>query len=455
MYIAEKIAKAVSAIDGIPPAAIEATRRCILDAVAAAVAGHFTPGGRAAAEGAIKAWGDGAVPIWFSTARSTELGAVFANSSATSVLDFDDGHRAASGHPGASIVPAVFAAVQADPTLAPRAETAIAIGYEVGLRIAASRDVRTLTTVISGRWCGQGAAAAVGWLKGAPAQVIAEAIAAAGAVAPLMEVANFTQVGNHIKEAIPLATVNGLAGLHLAAAGIRAPLDILDETRYFESAVLLDGLEHLGEDGVPWLIETSYFKPYSACRWIHSSLDGLQKIMAEHSLNAADIANIRVDTFGVAMTLNNQVEPKSLEAAQFSTPFCLGVIAVHGAQALVPMTNPDLLNDLRVREVASRVEVYLDEEMDSFYPRAIPNRIAVSTKDEVFAETVWAPLGEPSNPMGWELLFEKFHALAERQLAPDQVARLRDALDAMRDGDLIPLFVELGSSPHAVGLRQS
>ena len=38
--------------------------------------------------------------------------AAFANSAAASALDLDDGHRAAGGHPGAAVIPAVFAVAQ-------------------------------------------------------------------------------------------------------------------------------------------------------------------------------------------------------------------------------------------------------------------------------------------------------------------------------------------------------
>jgi 2-methylcitrate dehydratase PrpD len=123
MYISEKTAEAITAIGDVPLSASEATRRCILDAVSAAVPGQGTPGGKAARDGAVAAWGNGSIPIWLSSGRSTATGAAFANSAAASVLDIDYGHRAAAGHPGASIVPAVSAAVHEDPPLAPRAVT--------------------------------------------------------------------------------------------------------------------------------------------------------------------------------------------------------------------------------------------------------------------------------------------------------------------------------------------
>lgn len=436
-YIAQRLAQTLAAIQDVPAVAADAARRCILDAVSGAIAGHATPGGKAARDGALVTWGHGSVPIWFGSARSTESGAAFANSVATCILDADDGYRPASGHPGAAIIPAVLAAVHDNPSLAPRAITAVAIGYEVGCRIGASRDLRKIETVISGRWCGQGVAAAVGWLKGMPAQVIAEAIAAAGSVAPLMEVADFTEVGNHVKEAIPHATANGILSLNLAKAGFRAPLDVLDESRFFNPTTLLDGL------GERWLIESIYFKPYTCCRWIHAPLDGLARIMRENGLGHADLEDIRVATFANALKLNNQVEPKSLEAAQFSIPFCLGVLAKHGAEALLPMTNPALLTDRDVVHVASLVDVELDSRMDSYFPSEVPSRITVSTKDATYEGEVMAPYGSTANPMGWDALFDKFHSLAASVLGNHQEANLRDALDQMREGDLVPLLLEL------------
>lgn len=437
MYIAEKLAEMITAVGDVPQPTSEAARRCILDAVSAAIPGQGTPGGKAARNGAIAAWGSGSIPIWLNSTRSTAIGAAFANSAAVSMLDIDDGHRAAAGHPGASIVPAVLAAVHEDPSLAPRATTAIAIGYEVGIRIAAARDLRTVDTINTGRWCGQGAAAAVGWLKGLRSRVIAEAIAAAGTIAPIMATAGFTQVGNHVKEAIPHATAFSLTGLHLAQAGFSAPLDILDDARYFSAKQLLEGL------GEHWMIETSYFKPYSCCRFIHAPIDGLFKIMAERDLSFKDITEIRVETFGRALTLPNQEAPSSLEHAQFSIQFCLGVAAVRGREALVPMTDPGLLNDPAILSVSSLVDLVLDAEMDSYFSAAVPSRVSVSCGNATFTETVMAPVGEPSNPMNWDALFEKFHVLASSQLASHQEANLRRALDDMRMGELAPLLAEL------------
>lgn len=438
MYTSEKLAELIAATEKFPLSTLDAARRCILDAVSAAIGGHATTGAIAASRGALLAWGTGKVPIWLSSSVSTATGAAFANSAATSMLDIDDGHRAAAGHPGASIIPAVFAAVHEDPSLEARALGAIVIGYETGLRIAASRDLRALDTVNSGRWCGQGVAAALGWLRKLPSQVIAQAISAAGTVAPHMPAAEFTQVGNHIKEAIPHATANGITCLHLAEAGYAAPLDMLDDGRHFDSVKLLEGF------GESWMIETCYFKPYSCCRWIHAPIDGLLKIISKQKLSLSDISGIRVETFRKGVeTLNNQVAPKSLEAAQFSTPFCLGVVAVRGIPALLPMTDPGLLSDSNIRSLAERVEVVLDATLDSYFSAAVPARVIVACDDTTFTETVMEPLGEPGNPMGWDMLFEKFRALSASQLTSTRQQQLHGALQEMKAGVLAPLLSEL------------
>jgi len=94
----------------------------------------------------------------------------------------DDGHRGASGHAGAAIVPAVF-------TVDPSADglrllTAIVLGYDVALRVAAAQQPGTVESFASGRWCGYGVAAALGWLQGLDAGQLAHALAIAGAEAP-------------------------------------------------------------------------------------------------------------------------------------------------------------------------------------------------------------------------------------------------------------------------------
>lgn len=309
--------------------------------------------------------------------------------------------------------------------------TAIAIGYEVGIRIAAARDLRAIDTLISGRWCGQGVAAAIGWLRGDTADQIAEAMAIAGAVAPYMFVAEYTQVGNHTKEAIPFGAVNGILAETLATNGFKGPLDILDHAS-FDEHVLVKG------DCQDWFIETTYFKPYSCCRWIHAPIDAV--ISVRDQVDWSEVSEIEVGTFGRTMSLNNQVAPTSVQAAQYSTPYCVAAAAVHGEECLQPMTDK-LLSDPTVRALAAKVRLTVDPDLDAMFPAAVPGRIAISTPRHRFDVDVPAPKGEATNPMSWDELLAKLVAVSDPRLGLDGTRRLVEALTVLRDeSELAPLL---------------
>lgn len=433
MHASQLMSENLVAVTEIPERTKDAVRMCIVDAIAASITALHNPGVVAAWDGAADIWGQGEHDIWFSGRRSTAIGAAFANSAAVSMLDIDDGHRAAAGHPGAAIIPAVLAVGQVGKVDQNRLLAAIAIGYEVGVRISSARDLKAIDTVATGRWCGQGVAAAVGWLRAFSAEKLAHAISIAESIAPYRAAVEATKMGSHVKEGIPFATVNGMQAVCLAHTEFVGALDILDDLSYYRQQTLV------GEIGSSWLVETRYFKPYSCCRWIHASLDALL-VMRSNGLKASQISSIRVEVIRRALTLNNLPEPGSLQAAQYSFPFCLGVAAVYGISPLRPMTAHSLLTDAAVLSVSHKVKLVFNEELESFYPARVPSRVVVTTTDgRQLAATVMDPLGEAGNPMSWAQLFEKFDDLAEKTLQGQDAATLRNCLHAVRNGDLSPL----------------
>lgn len=406
----------------------------VADAVASAIAGHELSGAVAARRAASKIWGNGESTIWFTSQTGSLSTAAFANSMATCILDIDDGHRAAAGHPGAAFVPTVLAVAESLGASGERALTAIAIAYEVGIRIGAARDLRAIDTLITGRWCGQGVAAAIGWLRGDDAGQIAEAMAIAGAVAPYMFVAEYTQVGNHTKEAIPFGVVNGILAGSLAVEGFKGPLDILDHAS-FDPEVLARG------NGRGWYIETTYFKPYSCCRWIHAPIDAILALRQEFDSN--EVVEIEVETFGRTMSLNNQIDPKTVQAAQYSTPYCVAAAAINGAECLQPISD-DLLKDDRVRALAAKVRLTVDPTLDAMFPAAVPARVKIKTETRTIEKEVLAPKGEATNPMSWQELIAKLTTISVPRFGDSGTSNVIRALEALRDrSDIGPLLKTL------------
>ena len=394
----------------ISPHAKEMAKRCLLDLVGAALAGYSSLSAQAMRALALRLFSVGPSGLWFSGSRLQAEGSALANSAAASALDLDDGHRLAVGHPGASIIPAVLAVGEEVKATGEELLSAIIIGYEVGIRVSSARDFPSLDTMSTGRWCSYGAAAAGGWLRKFGPTLLAEALSVAGVQSPGLSAAGYSSVmGNSVKEGIPWSTFTGLSALRLVEKGFTGPVDLLDHPSYYQSQKILDGL---GQE--PLAIEKTYFKPYACCRWIHSALDAFIRLAAEHRLEAAEIKKIRVDTFKRSLTLNNYPNPDSLEGAQYSFPFCLALVALRGKEGFLPMRSEFLMQS-EVIELARRVELRLDPELDALFPEKTPNRVILDTHRGVFEARVDVPLGDPDNPLKISELEAKFRKLSDRE----------------------------------------
>jgi 2-methylcitrate dehydratase PrpD len=452
MYTVHTLAQYVSSFapEMLSPAARTAALRCLLDLMTAAVAGAGTPDGLAARHAACRLYAPGDSTVWFAGRRVRAVGAALANSAAASALDLDDGHRAACGHPGAAVIPAVLATAEETGAGAVELLAAIAVGYEVGVRVAAARDLSALGAYSTGRWCGYGVVAGAGWLHRLRPDRLAHALAISGVSAPNQFAAGTSGysrlTGNSVKEGIPWATATALTALQLAEAGFTGPEDILDHAPHYDAARILDGL------GTRFLIERTYFKPYSACRWAHAAIDGVGALMEAHGLAAGDLLAIEIHTFDRALRLRNHRNPPTLLDAQYSLPYCVALRAVAGPDALLPLTE-SALGRPEVVALAEKVSLHLDPGLDSRFPVATPARVVVQTAGGMFECLVEAPTGEPDNPLPCEALRRKFRTVARCRMSREGQERLLTAIDAVAAGHLSPLLdalrMPLGPAPGA------
>lgn len=422
--------------ENISPVSRNAALRCVLDLMSAAAAGLNVPSVVATRQVARALYGKGGgSAIWFSGESSNAVGATFCNSAAASVLDLDDGHRIARGHPGACVVPSVFATAAEVGASTDELLTAIIIGYEVCVRIAAARNVNAR----SGVWCGYGAVAAAGWLRDTPPDKLAHALAIAGMTAPHLLSSNGgprypVPVGNDIKEGIPWATVTGMTALYLAESGVLGPEDILDHAPHYDSRRLLDGLG----SGEPMICGT-YFKPYACCRHIHAPVDAFSDLLVRHSITPDDIERIDVHIYEGALLISNRHEPRNLVDVQFSIPYCLGLTALTGASCLLPIEN-GVLDRPDVTAIANKVELRLDAMLNARFPAESLCRVVVTTTHAQYESPITAPRGEASNPMSWEDLREKFRIATRNVMAAEKQQSVLDAVDQLTKGVLDPLM---------------
>lgn len=412
------------------PLTVRAVQRCLLDLTGAALAGSHTISAEAMHDLAKSLFLSGGATAWFRNTRFCPPAAALVNAAAASALDIDDGHRAALGHPGASIIPAAIVAAQEVHASGRALITAIALGYDVAVRVAASRYTATQDTLSTGRWCAYGAAAAAGFLYGTRPAILAQALAIAGVHSPGLSASGYSKVmGNHVKEGIPWATFTGLSALQLASSGFSGPLDILDHPDYFDAKFILEGL------GDARAVEGVYFKPYACCRWIHSAIDALREIIATGYIQPADVQVIEVHTFERALRLNNYSNPDTLEGAQYSINFCLAVLAIEGPDALMPLSS-NLLGRQGLVTLAGKIRLFVDAEIDRRFPAQTGARVVVQTPSQRLMRENLAPLGDPANPMDFSSLASKFKTLTASFRHPNWQNSFIQTIESLPETDL-------------------
>ncbi len=393
---------------------------CVLDNVAACLAGVATQPALSARQMALSTFARGQAPVWFTNSRFSPAGAAWCNSMAASSLDFDDGHRLARGHPGSAIVPAVLAeAAQAHYSTA-KILSAIAIGYEVAVACAAAQQYDRVQTYQSGRWTGLGVVSACGYLAGLEPQQLAHALAMTGVWAP-NQLANGSsgyaiQTGNWAKEGIPVSTVQGLAAIELSRSGFTGPLDLFDHPSHYDFRHPIDLRL------APHLILDTYFKKYACCRYIHPALDAYSAL---GKIRPASIASIEVATFGWALRLANKVAPDNLVDVQFSLPFCLAILVLHGPKALSPISQSVLFDD-RITALAEQIQIKVDPAIDNRFPAETLAKVRVVLQSGTVLENAGA-LGPRA--LSSTDIAQKFLDVAEGRISAGLSQQILEALD--------------------------
>ena len=420
----------------LPDSARQMVSLLVLDLMAATGAGLHSPLARAARLAARDLGAPGPVQVWMTDLRLDIASAAMANAAAASALDIDDGHRGAAGHPGAGVIPAALAVGQAIGASDSSITEAIAIGYDIALRVATSRPVSTIQTYSSGLWVGFGVAAAAARLLGLDAAQTAHALAIVAAEGPVSYANGMSRTqGTTVKEMIPAAVTAGLVAAFRARHGATGPLDLLDHQHLHRRDVMLDDL------GGRWWIEDCYIKPYAACRYMHAAIDAILQLRVP----GAPIVSLRIETFARGLKLSNDRAPASLEAGQYSYPFSCALAALRGEIALQPVM-PEALHDTDVRELAARIELVSHPEFDDLFPASTPCRVIIDQGLGPVAMSVLRPRGDVGNPLSRAEVVTKFDRITRFNLDDARRARLLAALDGLDEQGFAPLFAALDTA---------
>lgn len=412
--------------ENLPQSVWMAAQQSVLDTLAGTIAGALSKNASDTRHSSRSLFGGGTFRAWFAEDEPMHfLGAVLSNCAAASALDIDDGHRGAAGHPGAAIIPAVLMECARRPASGRDALAAIILGYDVALRVAVARRRHAQISFASGIWTAYGVAAAIGRLRGLSPELIAHAIAIAGAESP-QNLPQGACAASSVKGSSPWSTVTAFAAVDRAAAGASGSLDLLDRDDVFDTRAILEDL------GSRWLIEETYLKPYAACRYTHPVIDAILEIqgVVGPQWNLEKLETVEIDIFPEAARLPNAVAPTSLEDAQFSLPYCAALAIAGGGRAFRPML-PESLDKEAVLAISRRVSInYGSEEFVGVFPAKTPAIVRIRMDGRLYEARVDYPRGDTANPMTMDDIVDKLRELDHTSRADDLIK----AVAGLKDG---------------------
>lgn len=429
------IARFAAAFDGqrLPESARHAIRLAILDTLAAGRYGMPEPWTRmvretvethppaAGAAGLASAWGDPAP-------RFRPGDAALLNGVAAHAFELDD--FSAKLHPGAVVLPAALAVAEARGASLADLETATALGYEVMIRVSLALDpnmARLRGWHLTGVVGPLGAAVAVARLMGLTAEQTTWALGLAATQGGGLFA--FNADGAMSKRLHPgKAAEAGVLAAELAAKGFTGPATVLEveDGGYLRAFSDHWSLEPLTEGlGDHWRLEDVNFKPYACCGSVHAYVDAAKQIREELGGPPGPDQTVKA---GVAKVVDVQCgydyAPGATLNSQMSLRYCLAVALMDG-EALPAQFRDDRIADPAVTELARRIEIVPDAELDGLYPTHYAGWASV---DQARA-FVKDPAGSTANPNREAALRGKAHAL----FADLQKAEAGRRLEAMVD----------------------
>ena len=354
------------------PAAVQhQTRRCLLDLMGALIAGRRTPVGDIMAEVARESCAGDQSTIVVSGERVSFIGAALANGFAQNALDIDDGYRLVKGHPGASFLPGLLAALEMKGGCSGADFlTAVVIGYEIGIRAGLIRHAVYPTYHSSGSWGAVATAAAAGRLLGLNREHLREALGAAEYHAPIAPMVKGIDVPCMGKDSLGWGNMTGLVSVLMARRGFTGV------EPFFSDAPQKEWLTALGKK---YEILNLYFKPYAACRWAQPAVAGCLKLVKDHNLEPTDLAAVKVRTFKAAASLTRR-PPRNTEEAQYNLAFPVAAALLDGVVGPAQVLPPRLF-DKDILDLAGRLEVDVDPTFEDRFPAKAMASVEIITRD--------------------------------------------------------------------------
>ncbi len=388
--------------------------------------------------------GNGKCTVIGEAARAPATLAAQVHGGATTVLQFQDGHRMARGHPASHIVPAALALAEELGSTSDAFFSAFVAGYEAAVRVGLGCGGLRAEIHDAGTWSTIGPAVAGALLLGADADQLAHAIEGAATVAilPWSRTAHEGATIHHLF--IGLASSMGLTVATAATSGLLALPRTVEDFFIARAGAEPDVArltEGIAADGrwATFEIMNAYLKLHPTCAHLHGVNDAVDALIREAGVKGADVASADIALYEHAMAYDAR-HPTTELATRFSAAYTTAIALLRGSLTREAISQ-QTLDDPEVRDLARRISVHHDVELDPLYPAGRPAVVTLTLRDGTrHRRRVIHPRGDCTNPSSRGERRAKVRELFETQFAPLQAAHIVESFDALVAGASIESF---------------
>ena len=445
------------AYDDLPEEVVDYAKKLTLDAIGVSVGARSRAGSSDAFVDGVDSLADGGEATVFATGETLEPEyAALLNGALVHSLDYDDTHRGASHHPGASVIPAAIATAETVERDVGGEEllAAIVAGYEVNCRLGQAVDPAShydrgfhITAT-----CGTFAAtAAAGKIAGLDAGGLANAFGLNGSQAAGSQ--QYLANGSWNKRAHPgLAAHSGILAARFAEAGFYGSEAPIEGEDGFLNAYSDDPKPELATEGLgeEYELYRTGIKPYPCCRYMHAPLDGVFGILEEASIAPEDIESATVEIADPGIELvgrpaERKENPQSFVDAQFSMPFGVALAAVAGEATVDSFIEWSDGYTEEFGRIMRTTDVRSSAAVNEAYPEMWCADVTIETAGKTFETHVEYANGEPENRMSWDDVTEKYGDLTvdlPSAAADEFLERVRSLEDERVEELTAPLLAE-------------
>jgi 2-methylcitrate dehydratase PrpD len=433
----------------VPARVIQKAKACLLDGIACGLFGSRQAWGEIMAANTRAESALGPCTVLGHGDSLAAAPAALVNGTAIHGYELDDLIVGGVVHPAAVVIPAALAAAEFSNASGLRLLLGLIAGYEtmarVSLALGAEPSQRGFhVTAVVGPI---GAAIAAGVTMGLKTEHMLAAVGlACSASSGIKSFAGGSGGGMVKRMHAGHSAEAGVRMCHLAARGFTGPSAALDgrfgllEVFGGKTAKAERLCEALGDR---WATDDIWIKVYPMCGGIHTSAQLLEQLRGSKPLHTDDIEAVRIGVAGFVARNNGDPNPVDNMGAQYSLPYCAAVAL------LADPKDPAMFSDRALarpdlRQIASRVQLFVDEEAESVYPSRLAARVELQLRTgEIRKAAALDAHGTPVDPCTDVERAERFRQLGSAVLSP---SALDEVLDTVGRLDSLPAACSLSNA---------